>query len=72
MPTDLRYYFINRMCRKYGCTIWKYPFYPGTFVADVWYECEGGSRWVGAVHPRDYWENIERAVVEYSMIGTFR
>ena len=73
MPMILRYYFINKMCGKYGLTIFKYPYIPKAHEVDVWYKSGGEIvGYVGSVNPRDYWENIENTVISYSVIRTFQ
>ena len=73
MPMILRYYSINKMCEKYGCTIFVFPHRSRAHEVDVWYKMDGGM-WgcVGSVNPRDYWENIENTVISYSVIGMFQ
>ena len=73
MPMTLRYYSINKMCEKYGCTIFKYPYIPKAHEVDVWYKSGGEIvGYVGSVNPRDYWENIENTVISYSVIRMFQ
>ncbi len=72
MPMALRYYFLEKLCEKNSCTIFKREC-RGYEKVDVWYRSGEGIVWyVGSVHIRDYWENIEKAVISYSIIGTFQ
>lgn len=73
MPLPLRYHLINRMCGRYGCTIRKSPYKVRDFAVDVWYRPRGEIvGYAGSVNPRDYWENIENAVISYSVTRTFQ
>ena len=73
MPTFLRYYFLEKLCERNSCTIFKRECRRYEHEVDVWYMSgEGIVGYVGSVHIRDYWENIEKAVISYSIIGTFR
>jgi hypothetical protein len=73
MPTPLRYYFLEKLCEKNSCTIFKSEGRRYGHEVDVWYKSGGDIvGYVGSIHIRDYWENIEKAVISYSIIGTFR
>lgn len=73
MPMPLRYYFLEKLCEKNSCTIFKRECRRYGHKVDVWYRSGEGIVWyVGSVHIRDYWENIEKAVISYSIIGTFQ
>jgi hypothetical protein len=73
MPMPLRHHLINRMCGKYGCTIWISPYTFDDFAVGEWYiSGEGITGYVESVNPRDYWENIEKAVISYSVTRTFQ
>lgn len=73
MPTFLRYYFLEKLCERNSCTIFPTQCRRYEHCVNVWYRSGEGRGWyVGSVHISDYWENIEKAVISYSIIGTFR
>lgn len=73
MPTALRYYFLEKLCERNSCTIFKSERRRYEHEVDVWY-ISGGDivGYVGSINPFDDWENIEKSVLEYSVISTFR
>lgn len=74
MPPILRKYFIGRICEKYNCEVYIYFVWRSNEPCYVSYT--GSGKWLEGklcvVNPRQYPEVIEKTIMEFSLVETFR
>ena len=69
MPMALRHHLINRMCGKYNCRLFKMKYSPYAVFSIL------GDGWIIPccfIDPHDCWSDLERTVLEYSVIAMFQ